>query len=352
MAPQQTLRPAHAREPAGGSATARTGALATASRRSRLIGLALACGAALAPGAALVPAVARAQAPAAPIEALPVSELAPGVFVHTGRVEDWLPGNGGDVANLGFVVGTRCVAVIDTGGTPRLGERLRAAVARQTALPVCYVIHTHAHPDHVLGGAAFRSAGTQFVAAATFNAALSARAPFYLNALQRDFGIMMAPDAVSYATLPVRGTLDLDLGERILTLTAWRTAHTDNDLTVLDRRTRTLFLSDLLFAQHIPVLDGNLRGWLAVMQELAALDVALAVPGHGPASTDWPAALNPQRQYLDAVLRETRAAIKARVTLARAVERIAPEPAAAWQLGERFHRRNVTAAYAELEWED
>ena len=301
--------------------------------------------------AALAPSAARAQA-AAPVEALPVSELAPGVFVHFGRLEDWLPDNGGDVANLGFVIGTRCVAVIDTGGTPQLGQRLRAAVARQTTLPVCYVINTHAHPDHVLGNAAFKGAGTQFVASAAFNPAMSAREFFYLKALQRDFGIAMDHDAVAYANLSVSKTLELDLGDRILTLTTWPTAHTDNDLTVLDRRTRTLFLSDLLFVQHIPVLDGNLRGWLAVMKDLAALEVATAVPGHGPTSTDWPAALDAQRRYLDAVLRDTRAAIKARITLARAVDQVALEPAASWLLAERFHRRNVTAAYAELEWED
>ena len=303
-------------------------------------------------GLALWSAATSAEPTTAAAEPLQVTELAPGVFVHFGRVEDWLPGNGGDVANLGFVVGTRCVAVIDTGGTPQLGQRLRAAVARQTPLPVCYVINTHAHPDHVLGNAAFSSAATQFVASSKFNAALSARAPFYLNALQRDFGITMAPDAVVYATLTVGSTLDLELGERVITLTAWPTAHTDNDLTVVDRRTRTLFLSDLLFVQHIPVLDGNLRGWLAAMKDLAALDVALAVPGHGPARSDWPAALADQRIYLEAVLRETRAAIKSRVTLAKAAEQVTVAPATGWLLTERFHRRNVTAAYAELEWED
>ena len=303
-------------------------------------------------GLALWSAATSAEPTTAAAEPLQVTELAPGVFVHFGRVEDWLPGNGGDVANLGFVVGTRCVAVIDTGGTPQLGQRLRAAVARQTPLPVCYVINTHAHPDHVLGNAAFSSAATKFVASSKFNAALSARAPFYLNALQRDFGITMAPDAVVYATLTVGSTLDLELGERVITLTAWPTAHTDNDLTVVDRRTRTLFLSDLLFVQHIPVLDGNLRGWLAAMKDLAALDVALAVPGHGPARSDWPAALADQRIYLEAVLRETRAAIKSRVTLAKAAEQVTVAPATGWLLTERFHRRNVTAAYAELEWED
>ena len=303
-------------------------------------------------------------APAAPAAALEVTELAPGVFMHLGRLEDWLPENGGDVANLGFVVGSRCVAVIDTGGTPQVGTRLRAAIALKTALPVCFVINTHAHPDHVLGNAAFMPAAArtgaapdaqapaQFVASRKFNAAMAAREPFYRNALQRDFGIALAHESVAYASLQVDQTLDLDLGDRVLTLTTWPTAHTDNDLTVLDGRTRTLFLSDLLFVEHMPVLDGNLRGWLGVMKQLATLDVAVAVPGHGPASRDWPAALAVQQEYLEALLRETRAAVKANVTLAQAVQRVGTDAARPWLLSERFHRRNVTAAYAELEWEE
>jgi quinoprotein relay system zinc metallohydrolase 2 len=298
-------------------------------------------------------ALAAAAPPAATTaDALPVSELAPGVFVHFGALEDWLPDNGGDVANLGFVVGTRCVAVIDSGGTPQLGQRLRAAVRQRTALPICFVINTHAHPDHVLGNAAMVAPATQFVASKRFNAALSARGPYYLNALQRDFGIAAGAEAIVYAARQVDTTAELDLGERTLTLTAWPTAHTDNDLSVYDGRTRTLFLSDLLFVRHIPVIDGKLRGWLATMKTLAGLDVALAIPGHGPASTDWPAALSAQQDYLQTVLRETRAAIKSGITLAQAVERVGNEAAAAWLLAERFHRRNVTAAYAELEWEE
>jgi hypothetical protein len=35
-----------------------------------------------------------------------VSQVASGVYVHIGAVEDWTPAHGGDVANLGFVVGS------------------------------------------------------------------------------------------------------------------------------------------------------------------------------------------------------------------------------------------------------
>jgi quinoprotein relay system zinc metallohydrolase 2 len=286
---------------------------------------------------------------------LAVTQVKPGVFAHIGALEDWAPANGGDVANTGFVIGSRCVAVIDTGGTPGVGQALRAAVERTTPLPVCYVINTHAHPDHMLGNVAFADASRpapQFVAASRFAHTLAAREPYYLNALQRDFGIHLTHAAIVYPTISVDRSLDLDLGDRVLTLQAWPTAHTDNDLTVDDRRTRTLFASDLLFAQHLPVLDGSLRGWVSVMAELKRLDVATVIPGHGPASDDWPAVMDAQADYLNALLRDTRAAIRNRLTIQQAIDSIRVPPASRWLLTDRFHRRNVTAAYAELEWED
>ena len=286
---------------------------------------------------------------------LALTEIKSGVFVHIGALEDWAPAHDGDVANIGFVVGSRCVAVIDTGGSPRVGQALRAAVEHTTKLPVCYVINTHAHPDHVLGDIAFvdmNSPAPRFVASARFRHTMTARAPYYLNALQRDFGIPLTPATIVYPGIGVDKLLDLDLGDRVLTLQAWPTAHTDNDLSVYDRRTRTLFAADLLFVQHLPVLDGSLRGWVAAMAELRRLDVASVVPGHGPVSDDWPAVMDAQADYLNGLLRDTRAAIRQRLTIQQAIDRIGVPSEALWLLTERFHRRNVTAAYAELEWED
>ena len=295
---------------------------------------------------------------------LQVTQVNTGVYVHLGALEDWAPVNGGDVANIGFVVGSRCVAVIDTGGTPSVGQALRAAIERTTPLPVCYVINSHAHPDHMLGNVAFNDAKSsapqeqvqqrapQFVASAAFTRTLKAREPFYLNALRRDFGIQLDPSAIVYPGISVDKTLELDLGDRMLTLQAWPTAHTDNDLTVYDQRTHTLFASDLLFVQHLPAVDGSLRGWISVMADLKRLDVATVVPGHGAVSNDWPAVMDAQAVYLGGLLRDTRSAVKNLIPIQQAIDRIGIPAGPPWLLTDRFHRRNVTAAYAELEWED
>ncbi|WP_240635979.1 quinoprotein relay system zinc metallohydrolase 2 [Caldimonas tepidiphila] len=301
----------------------------------------------------LVPTLCAAQA--APEASAVLRRIADGVYLREGRHEPWGAGMRGPVANGGFVVGRRCVAVIDPGGSLAEGRALAAALRRVTPLPVCHVVNTHGHPDHVLGNAAFDTrpasgAAPEFVGHHRLPAALAARGPHYLNALRR--GGNATDERIVPPTRLVHDTLELELGGRTLRLRAWPTAHTDADLTVLDSASGTLWLGDLLFDGHLPVLDGSLRGWLDVLGQLRTEPARLAVPGHGAPSTAWPRALDAQERYLVRLRDDTRAALRAGMPLEAAVERVAPAGDARWQLVDDFHRRNVGAAYAELEWDE
>jgi quinoprotein relay system zinc metallohydrolase 2 len=298
---------------------------------------------------ALLASLATADSGAA--TALPVQELAAGLFVHAGRHEIATAENRGDIANIGFIVGAACVAVIDSGGSAAVGEALRRAVRAVTAKPICHVINTHVHPDHVFGNAAFQRDAPAFVGHHRLAAAMAARGRNYRSALLRDLGAAATGSEILAPTLEVEGERVLDLGDRRLRLRAWPTAHTDNDLSVFDEASGTLWLSDLLFVERIPVLDGSLRGWLAVLGELTLLEPRRVIAGHGTAA-DWRAALAAQERYLRVLLDETRAAIRAGIPLQQAVERVGLSERGRWLLFDDYHRRNVTAAYAELEWEE
>jgi quinoprotein relay system zinc metallohydrolase 2 len=286
-------------------------------------------------------------------EPLALSEIAPGNFVHYGSHEERSAANLGDNANIGFIVGERCVLVIDSGGSHALGERLRAAIAGVTRTPVCHLVITHAHPDHYFGAAAFRADRPEVIGHENLPRRLAARARTDLNALRRDLGdAATGSEAVAPTrTVGTAQTLVLDLGGRTVEIRAWAPAHTDNDLTVFDRSTKTLWLGDLLFVDHTPVLDSNVTGFLAVMRELRAVVAAHVVPGHGRTRTSWPAALDPQEYYFGVILGETRAAIRRGRTLMQALDEVGLSERGKWVNFETYHRRNVTTAYTELEWE-
>ncbi|HEX4984870.1 MAG TPA: quinoprotein relay system zinc metallohydrolase 2 [Burkholderiales bacterium] len=280
-----------------------------------------------------------------------VTELAPGVFVHYGSIEERTPDNLGDNANIGFIVGDRCVLAVDAGGSLPVGVALREAIRRVTPLPVCHVVLTHVHPDHFFGAAAFDGDRPQFIAHRNYPAQLAARAHSYENALRRDLGDAAAGSTIVKPTLLVDDELELDLGGRTVIVRAWPPAHTDDDLTVYDARTRTFWLSDLLFVTHTPVVDGTLTGFLSVIRSLRGVPAEHCVAGHGRCDLPWPQPLDAEQRYLQAVLDETRAALRARKTIQQAVDEVGLAEAGNWALFETFHRRNVTQAYTELEWE-
>jgi|SRR4051812_24301726 len=117
-----------------------------------------------------------------------VRQIAPGNFVHYGSFDERSPQNLGDNANIGFIVGEKCVMAVDTGGSFAVGRALRHAIRRVTALPVCYVVLTHVHPDHIFGATAFVEDQAQFIAHKNYPAQLAARSRSYLNSLRRDLG--------------------------------------------------------------------------------------------------------------------------------------------------------------------
>ena len=294
--------------------------------------------------------IAPCIATAAP-DAFALREVAPGVFVHLGKpLALDTPGHD-DIANIGFIVGARCVAAIDTGGSVRTGRALHAAIHQRTPLPVCYVINTHGHVDHVLGNFAFVDDHPSFVGHATLAAALARSREFFLRQYADDFDAPATPAQVIAPDRGVDSTLDLDLGDRHLTLRAWPKAHTDCDLSVLDEKTGTLWTGDLLFRERLPAFDGSVKGWLAAIEVLAHMPAQLVVPGHGGIARDLATALAPERRYLQALADGVRAEIAQGKPIDDAMAHVGMAEKSHWLLWESTHAHNVARAYQELEWE-
>lgn len=281
-----------------------------------------------------------------------LEQVASGVYVHHGVHEDLDDGYHGDISNIGFIIGSKGVAVIDSGGSLKVGQRLRAALRDITPLPILYVINTHIHPDHIFGNAAFIADKPQYIGHAKLANAMELRKPAYLKQGQQLLHDDFAGSDIIKPTMSVEQSLELDLGQRKLQLIAYPNAHTNTDLTVLDDNSGTLWTGDLLFIERTPSLDGDIKGWLKAIDQLKQLkNIKQAVPGHGPVTHDFSSALDKEARYLNLLLEDIRAAIKQGKTMEQTMDTAAAAEAANWQLFNAVNRRNINLLYPALEWE-
>ena len=287
-------------------------------------------------------------------EHYPIKQVTSGIYYHQGVHQDANQENMGAIANVGFIVGEKCVAVIDSGGSYLEGTYLRKAIKQKTDLPVCYVINSHVHPDHLFGNAAFKEDSPEFVGHKKLPAASAARQTVYERVFKETLGDAYAGSEFIAPTLTVEAgkPITIDLGNRPLTLTAYTTSHTDHDLTVLDNNTNTLWTGDLLFMDRIPVMDGSINGWIKTISQLQNMDLNYVVPGHGPASDNlWQQGLANELRYFSTIRDEIRIIIEDFGTIQQATEQVGQQEKNQWELFDNYHRRNVTASFAELEWE-
>jgi glyoxylase-like metal-dependent hydrolase (beta-lactamase superfamily II) len=173
----------------------------------------------------------------------------------------------------------------------------------------------------------------------------------YLQNQSKALGAVAAGTRAVMPTRTVDSQMEIDLGGRVLRLVAHRTAHTDNDLSVYDVQTSTLWLADLLFIDRIPAIDGSLNGWLEVIAELRRMPAARVIPGHGPVVAAWPAALDDEERYLRTLRDEIRALLSKGGTMEQAVATVGSSERGKWLLFDEYNPRNVVTAFAELEWE-
>tara|TARA_B100000029_G_scaffold495016_1_gene559471 strand:- start:118 stop:1077 length:960 start_codon:yes stop_codon:yes gene_type:complete len=294
------------------------------------------------------------------LSAFNIEEIDQGVFVHFGFQQDSNENNQGDIANIGFIVGKKSIMVIDTGGTPEIGQKLLEKIREKSNLPISHIVITHSHPDHFFGTQAFLLENPKILGHEKLNRSLLQNFNFYKNSQHANIGIQSINDAQlveANILIKTNETKTIDLGERLVELKAWTSGHTDNDLSVYDKKTK-IFWSENVFVERTPSIRASILGWRKNLEEILNMDIKLIVPGHGKV-LDKEKALRPMINYFDRIINRLREFHKNNQSLQESINVILQEEKIdpfkvnkeKWVLFNEYHYSNITKAFTELEWE-
>lgn len=252
------------------------------------------------------------------------------------------------VPNVGIVVGTRSVLVIDTGLGPRNGAAVANAAKTLGDKRTMYLVATHFHPEHDLGAQAF-PVSTMMVRSADqvkdideFGLALAkvfaSRSP--LNAELLESAVYRK------ANINFGRDMHLDLGGVRAHLYAMGPNHTRGDIAIWVEGDGVLFSGDIAMRAQPAFASpySSLAHWLTSLDKLDALKPVLIVPSHGP--TGGPELIEGYRTYLKDVRERTAAEKKAGRSVEQATE------AVIGAMGEKYPDKGrlagaIKSAYAE-----
>lgn len=191
-------------------------------------------------------------------------------------------------ANAGIVIGEDGVIVIDTLISAKEAKRFIKDIRTITDKPIKYVVNTHYHLDHVLGNAEFAKLGAVIISHVEDRKNFVAKGETTLKNY-RNYGLTESDiegTSIAYPQLSFTGRMEIDLGNIRVELLSAVNSHTSGSIFVVVPDSKVVFAGDVLFTGYHPYMaEGNIKGWLGALDQLAKLDVTAVIPGHGPISS-------------------------------------------------------------------
>jgi glyoxylase-like metal-dependent hydrolase (beta-lactamase superfamily II) len=271
------------------------------------------------------------------------------------------PDGGWGWSNAGLITGDDTALLVDTLFDLRLtAEMLDQMRARAPAANhIDTVVNTHANGDHCYGNALLGEA--EIIATARCAEEMLQLPPSTMAAMlrsadslgaagefvQRIFSPFSFEDVP--LTLPTRTferQLELQVGDRAVSLLEVGPAHTDGDAVVHLADEGIVFTGDILFHGGHPIVwAGPVANWITACDRVLALHPTVVVPGHGPLATAE--ALVELKGYFEFLTSEVRERFDAGLTPLEAARDIDLGAYAGWSEAERVVA-NVHALYRDF----
>ena len=271
-----------------------------------------------------------------------VRQIAPGVYYRESEPEKRI------IANTGWVVFRDYVLVIDANfpwGARAVLDDLR----KTTEKPIRLVFDTHYHGDHAFGNSVFVDAGATIVCSEECTEESRRKNTPSWNGNTASGEYSLKPFRLEHPQISFRGKMVLDDGTQRVELLRVGPGHTLGDAVAYLPGQRVLFAGDLVVnraGNNMADPDADHDHWVRALDQLAAMDVAHVIPGHGPQGTAE--AIRGQRAYVADIIQQVRAGLVRGATPEQLEEQIDLSRHKPWGEDQGRNRPSIRAVYAKL----
>lgn len=296
--------------------------------------------------------------PPTSIAAMEAATVASNVYVLHGTAQVPTPLNRAQIANLGIIVSSVGVIVVDSGTSREHGEKLLELISNITSQPIVAIFNTHIHGDHWLGNNIIheRFPDARFYAHQDMiQLARAGVGDDWLDILsQLTNGAVDGTTPYSPSVAVANGDVIAFGDTTIKVVSSSDKAHTASDLVVLVERERydnVIFLGDIGVHHQVGRMDdGSFTSNIEMLDQVIALDATIYVPGHGP-TTKGSALTRQYRDYLKTLYTQVEYFYNEGLTDFEIKAKILPlfKTESSWEGFEANFGKHISLVYLEIE---
>lgn len=281
----------------------------------------------------------------------PPKKLTEHVYAWIGPLPGPSKENNGYRMNLVFVVGSKAVAVLDTGYTEAMAKEMLTHIKKITDKPVKYAVNTNSQPHRFMGNPAFRRAKVEIIAHKDTAARMDSSGGSFAGGIERilelkegSVKIPQQPDRI------IDKNTTLDLGGISIILKNIGPAHTPAQLVAHIPADNIAYTGDALYGERLLSVQSvsNTQSWLAAFEKLKSYGDVTFIPGHG-----HPGPLKdfdfPTRQYLNLLFTHMNKMVDEGVDVQDAINKLDQSKFSKLANFEELSGRNASWTYLERE---
>jgi glyoxylase-like metal-dependent hydrolase (beta-lactamase superfamily II) len=195
--------------------------------------------------------------------------------------------NEGFMNNPAIIESEHGLIMIDPGGNYNVGKKVLAEVEKVSKKPIIAIIDTHKHGDHWFANKAIAEKYPNVKIYAhphMIEVVKNGEAEKWYGILDRLSHNLKGTKEFQFPTMSLKNGDKLEIDGQTFYIIHPKRAHTDTDIMVLHKDTKTLFLGDNLMKSRFGGFDGSssILGNIKLLEDVEkAPELNLYVPGHG-----------------------------------------------------------------------